>query len=560
MARKLGVHHGQDDEAFFRAELKRAHEYWRANEGRGRQAWIVRPFPHKIRRVEEFVEEEVVAIGWPKLPDLAGRTEDEIRGLLLKHYGYPPAKLGQAVGTVSRFMQINEGDIVIAPEKGQVSVGEVRGAYRFNASKVSDGYPHQYSVRWLCARQPLSAQASPEAAGRLRAQQTVLPFDVSTALQLWDRSPSKVSTSPSVTPAGFHRTEWKDLERKHAGLYEQFAKRFSQACIEALTPTQFFNPKDDGTFCYWVEYMMPGRITGRRNYWENARSRFPEAKALLLKIFNPGMTPEKWFALAHESGIKDWKNVVPTKILSCYFPDRVIPVFKPDHRIALLAKFGIAVTSENPIQTFAETNRAFVGLRDSNPAFSDWPLYKLMFYLYSAYGKELKAGTSNREPRRSPLTVGDVKIWHGEPTRVEPKPYERDPQHDLLLDQLCQRIEKMGKKAELLKSPGKWAADAVVEDSGITYLFEVKAVATGSMREFYEAVGQLYWYSYQVRKARPGTNRLQKVICSTLPPTEDARCFLENDQDILCLWANGEALVSTEKGRSNGLLSRILES
>ncbi len=88
--------------------------------------------------------------------------------------------------------------------------------------------------------------------------------------------------------------------------------------------------------------------------------------------------------------------------------------------------------------------------------------------------------------------------------------------------------------------------------------WQVKAVTTRLMPEFYEAVGQLHWYTYQIRQSRPTTKEMQMVLCSTLSPTNEARQFLEGDQNILCLWADGDRLAATKRSNGDRLLVRLI--
>lgn len=46
-------------------------------------AWVVRPQPHGVNRTKEFLEQDIVAIGWPDLPDLTSvRDRQAIRSAL----------------------------------------------------------------------------------------------------------------------------------------------------------------------------------------------------------------------------------------------------------------------------------------------------------------------------------------------------------------------------------------------------------------------------------------------------------------------------------------------
>ena len=50
-------------------------------------AWIIRPYPHYKYRMNEFLTGDMVAVGWPLLPNLASVSDEALVRLLDKHYG-----------------------------------------------------------------------------------------------------------------------------------------------------------------------------------------------------------------------------------------------------------------------------------------------------------------------------------------------------------------------------------------------------------------------------------------------------------------------------------------
>lgn len=119
-----------------------------------RYAWIVRPYPHGIYRVKEFLTKNIVAIGWPGIGDLSQcKNRDDVRKRISTVYHYPtPQAEGQAVGNISRFMfDLGENDYVIVPDGPIVYFGRAISQYKYSASFDSDdeGYPHQRDVEWF---------------------------------------------------------------------------------------------------------------------------------------------------------------------------------------------------------------------------------------------------------------------------------------------------------------------------------------------------------------------------------------------------------------------------
>ena len=65
------------------------------------KAWLVRPYPTNINRINEFQTENIVAIGWPGIGDLTGKTRQDLKEILSKPpYSYTALALGNAYATV----------------------------------------------------------------------------------------------------------------------------------------------------------------------------------------------------------------------------------------------------------------------------------------------------------------------------------------------------------------------------------------------------------------------------------------------------------------------------
>jgi len=117
-------------------------------------AWVVRPYPHGIYRLKEFLMGNIVAIGWPGIGDLSScKSRDDIKERLTSHHEYSsPQSLGQEVGTIYRFiLEMKEKDYVVVPDGPVVYMGEVLSNYIYDPTLDSDqeGYPHQRRVKWL---------------------------------------------------------------------------------------------------------------------------------------------------------------------------------------------------------------------------------------------------------------------------------------------------------------------------------------------------------------------------------------------------------------------------
>lgn len=56
-----------------------------------RNAWLIRPVPHGIPRVTEFKEKGIIAVGWPCIGNLKGKSREDLKHLLsaaIQSYGF----------------------------------------------------------------------------------------------------------------------------------------------------------------------------------------------------------------------------------------------------------------------------------------------------------------------------------------------------------------------------------------------------------------------------------------------------------------------------------------
>lgn len=116
--------------------------------------WIVRPNPHGKNRLKEFLEKNIVAIGWPNIGDLSEiKSRSEIKKVLLSNSEYGSNyKLGQDAGNIYRFInKIEKDEYVIVPDGPIVYIGKIKSDYQYQKDLDNDdeGYPHQREVEWF---------------------------------------------------------------------------------------------------------------------------------------------------------------------------------------------------------------------------------------------------------------------------------------------------------------------------------------------------------------------------------------------------------------------------
>ena len=105
-----------------------------------RNAWLIRPVPHGIPRVTEFKEKGIIAVGWPCIGNLKGKSREDLKHLLsLPPYSLTGLALGNAYATIDIFVnQMEVGDLLLMPNYLDAAV-----------DSNEEGYPHQRTAKWI---------------------------------------------------------------------------------------------------------------------------------------------------------------------------------------------------------------------------------------------------------------------------------------------------------------------------------------------------------------------------------------------------------------------------
>ncbi len=146
------------------------------------QAWGMRAKPHNHNRMVEFLANDIVALGWPGVGNLAGMDRRMLGKTVKKAYSIRDNReLGRNVGTLDTFVnRVKSGDLVVvpSPEDGDVYMGRFEGGYRYNRAAEKDSYPHQRRVKWLFGKRRTSRDELPSViASALKAHQPIFSID-----------------------------------------------------------------------------------------------------------------------------------------------------------------------------------------------------------------------------------------------------------------------------------------------------------------------------------------------------------------------------------------------
>ena len=114
-----------------------------------KQVFQLKTKPDGIYRLDSFLSENFICIGYPRLNDLSNTNKDMIRDMLTEHYSFSGGLLRVHLSTVNTFVNtMNPGDFVLVKEGDFINVGKI-GEYFFDPKYVSEGMCHRRNVVWI---------------------------------------------------------------------------------------------------------------------------------------------------------------------------------------------------------------------------------------------------------------------------------------------------------------------------------------------------------------------------------------------------------------------------
>ncbi|UOO43807.1 hypothetical protein I0292_26535 (plasmid) [Priestia megaterium] len=127
-----------------------------------KNVWILRPMPHGINRLNEFLKKGLIAIGYPAGVSFANKSYNDLKSLLVQE-GW-----SEGIGNVNLFVKkMHVGDLVLVPDdnKRDVYIGEITSdyIYKLEVDKPNkEYYPHQRKVKWYFDKKPILRKHLPE--------------------------------------------------------------------------------------------------------------------------------------------------------------------------------------------------------------------------------------------------------------------------------------------------------------------------------------------------------------------------------------------------------------
>lgn len=168
-----------------------------------KNAWVIRPYPHGHYRLKEFLNDDMVAIGWPHIGDLTKyHSLEHIKKVVQKYYEYSSAhSLGQKCGNINRFINdISVGDYILVPDGQYVYVGEIRENYKYVKKYDSnkEGFCHQRPVKWFFDKKAiLRSNLTGRVYDSLKGRQTVFSTYVDEIEELVEKKKYLFSEKPN---------------------------------------------------------------------------------------------------------------------------------------------------------------------------------------------------------------------------------------------------------------------------------------------------------------------------------------------------------------------------
>ena len=164
-------------------------------------AWVVRPKPRRINRTQEFLDLNIIAIGWPKVGDLTDHSRRDIRRRLteLPYYKSKKNNVGSTTGQLDRFAnKMKIGDFVLIPDGRHIYFAEITSDYQFHKEYADSNlaFPHWRQVSYYFNKEPKLRHDLPDdLQSSLKCQTTVFSISPLSIAELIDK---KIIEPPTV--------------------------------------------------------------------------------------------------------------------------------------------------------------------------------------------------------------------------------------------------------------------------------------------------------------------------------------------------------------------------
>lgn len=186
--------------------------------------------------------------------------------------------------------------------------------------------------------------------------------------------------------------------------YKEFLKlypfREHPENIELLKPEDIYNPGKN-YFFLWIEFKLRGlggiRI-GSARVWENAKEKYEILKDLLKISVNDSLSLSEKID-AHWETIKFFggDKIIAKKIISCYYPEKIVPIFKTEDlehfanmlglnfEKEVLEKYGKPYDDLTVGQKFELFNNLLLQFKNRYENLKKWDNVLFTYFLYDTF-------------------------------------------------------------------------------------------------------------------------------------------------------------------------------
>lgn len=192
-------------------------------------AWIIRPKPHGNNRLQDFLEKDIIGIGWPGIGNLTEvKTREEVR-IGLENAGYTEGRknnaIGQDVGTIFRFIkEMKIDDYVLVPNGSEVYLGKIleeKPIYVKELDNNQEGFAHQRRVKWLFNKKSINK--------KLMTSRLYDSFKgQSTLFTTWYEDVDELVKEKDFLFIG------NEFKNRHLDLKEKYSKKLNEGKIKGL--------------------------------------------------------------------------------------------------------------------------------------------------------------------------------------------------------------------------------------------------------------------------------------------------------------------------------------
>lgn len=314
----------------------------------------------------------------------------------------------------------------------------------------------------------------------------------------------------------FHRNKFnpKKLHRERLRLYalrDEFVSRFTPEVIQSLDVEDYaIGKRSQDSFCYWLEYTLGGlgkiaspakkfgvyyhngEILAPAKYGSSWQEAFKNVKRSILELLDAGKKNDLPALRDNAFG-----PLVKGKILSTYYPDTFLNIYKKEHLQFFISTFGYNFENKD----FLDLQRELIKIKNKDAVMKEWTLDEFSYFLYRVFPgtpteDEIKILKKKKYVEESPI-IEEVKAQEVLNTNdrireIKENTLTVEARHQKIQNGVMQCLYREGYsdiKAE------ENHIDIKAKKNGFIHFFEIKTHDTAK-ECIREAIGQILEYNH----------------------------------------------------------------